>query len=65
VPGHGPAGGPGALEATDAYLAWLIDLTAMHGEDAPDVPQPSPFAGWAHGISHPVNVRAVLAAQAA
>jgi cyclase len=61
VPGHGPVGGPGDLELTDAYLAWVMDVVAAHGEDTLGVPLPSPFAGWSHKISHAVNVRALIA----
>lgn len=62
VPGHGPVGTPDDLERTDAYLAWLIDVVAEHGEAAHGVQVPEPFAGWAHGAAHTVNVEALLAA---
>lgn len=65
VPGHGPVGSPADLELTDAYLAWAIDLAASDGEGALQVPLPNPFAAWAHGISHAVNIQALLAAPAA
>ncbi|MEU6862304.1 MBL fold metallo-hydrolase [Streptomyces sp. NPDC046876] len=29
VPGHGPVGGPGLLDANEAYLRWLQDLAAQ------------------------------------
>lgn len=65
VPGHGPVGGPADLELTDAYLAWAIDLAASDGEAALQAPLPEPFATWAHGISHAVNVQTLLTAPAA
>ncbi len=40
-------------------------MAASGGERALQVPLPSPFAGWAHGISHAVNMQALLAAPAA
>lgn len=64
VPGHGPPGGPDDVEGTDAYLAWVIEVTRSHGEDALRVPLPAPFASWTHGISHAGNVRALLATPA-
>lgn len=61
MPGHGPVGSPTDLELTDAYLAWAIDLAASNGEAALRVPLPEPFTTWIHGISHAVNMQALLA----
>jgi glyoxylase-like metal-dependent hydrolase (beta-lactamase superfamily II) len=62
VPGHGPVGGPGAVQAMQQYIHTLVELArkmVAEGEPEEDIdhmPIPAPYNDWIFAAFFPVNM---------